>query len=264
VGVPFADHPCDHHGAMPDPAPPSPPEPRATRAAGDRPESDSPLDALRVLAVQEAAITDALDHVELFTMKGLLTLLWHGPRDAQNVVLMCGGAMGGLLGPADGLYPDLARGFSEAGIGTIRVGYRAPNDLDRCVHDVAAAADIAARVGARRFVVVGHSFGGAVAINAAIALGQHAAGVVTLSTQSAGCERADLLEAPILLLHGDADELLPPTASEMVRMLVGHGELEVLPGAGHLLRESGDHLRDRLGDWIPDRFDGDADPAVGA
>ena len=214
----------------------------------------APLDALRVLAVQEKAITGGLDHVELFTLQGLVTLLWHGPRDAHDVVLMCGGAMGGLLGPADGLYHDLGTAFSAAGIGSIRVGYRTPNDLERCVLDVAAAADIAGRVGARRFVVVGHSFGGAVALNTGIALGAHAAGVVTLSTQSAGCEAADQLEAPLLLMHGDADELLPPMASEMVRMIAGHGELDIIAGAGHLLREAAEPLRQRLLAWIPPRF----------
>jgi pimeloyl-ACP methyl ester carboxylesterase len=235
---------------MSDPAPSTrpPPEPEPDRAP------PAPLDALRVLAVQEKAMGDGLDHVELYTLDGLLTLLWHGPRDAHDVVLMCGGAMGGLLGPADGLYHDLGVTFAAAGIGTVRVGYRSPNDLDRCVLDLAAAADIAGRVGARRFVVVGHSFGGAVAINTAIALGRHAAGVVTLATQSAGCEHAELLDAPLLMLHGEADELLPPMASEMVRMIVGHGELDLLPGTGHLLKESAEPVRQRLTTWIPERF----------
>ena len=220
-------------------------------------EPKPPLDALGVIAVQEKAVTPSLDHVEMYTMEGLVTLLWHGPRDAHDVVLMCGGAMGGLLGPADGLFHDLGETFAAQGIGTIRVGYRRPNDLDRCVMDVAAAADVSGRVGARRFVVVGHSFGGAVAVNTGVALGRHAAGVVGLATQSAGCEIAELLDAPLLLVHGDADELLPPMASEVVRMIAGHGELDLIPGAGHLLREAGDHLREKLGSWIPERF---ADP----
>jgi len=41
--------------------------------------------------------------------------------------------------------------LAARGIGTVRVGYRKPNDLPRCVHDVAAAADLAGRRGARRF-----------------------------------------------------------------------------------------------------------------
>lgn len=218
----------------------------------------SPLQLLEALAREEVLVAPGLRHIEIYTMRGLLTLLWHGNPAAEHVVLMAGGAMGGLLGPAGGLYHDLGERFAATGIGTLRVGYRKPNDLAACVHDVAAAADLASRRGARCFVTVGHSFGGAVAVQAGIVLGEHCAGVVTLSTQSAGCEDAAALGAtPLLLLHGDRDELLPPETSAMVQMLAGGGELVILPGAGHLLTEAHDDLRDRLGEWIPARL---ADP----
>src|SRR5205823_1708406 len=103
---------------------------------------------------------------------------------------MCGGAMGGLLGPARGLYHDLGTALAAKNIGATRVGYRRPNDLEMCTLDVGAAADVANRGGAERFVVIGHSFGGAVAINAGVALRRFTRGVATLSTQSAGCESA--------------------------------------------------------------------------
>jgi len=215
----------------------------------------SPLDALGALASQEVEVTDGLRHLELYTMTGLLTLLWHGDPAAERVVVTCGGAMGGLLGPAGGLYHDLATRFAAAGIGTVRVGYRRPNDLHACVHDLLAAAELAARHGGQRFVTVGHSFGGAVAIRAGIALGDDAVGVVTLSTQSAGCEDAGRIGGtPLLLLHGECDELLPPETTHMVQALAGTGEVVILPGAGHLLGEAGDEVRGRLGDWIPARF----------
>jgi pimeloyl-ACP methyl ester carboxylesterase len=77
---------------------------------------------------------------------------------------------------------------------------------------------------------------------------------VTLATQSAGCEEAERLgETPVILFHGERDELLPPQASELVQMLTG-GELVVFPDTGHLLSEVADDLRDRLGRWIPARF----------
>jgi len=218
-------------------------------------EPHSPLDALGALASQEVEVTDALRHVEVYTMAGLLTLLWHGEPDFERVVVMCGGAMGGMLGPAGGLYHDLGKRFAGEGIGTIRVGYRQPNDLRTCVHDLVAAAELAARHGGKRFVTVGHSFGGAVAIRAGIALGDDCAGVVTLSTQSAGCEDAGRLGAtPLLLIHGERDELLPPETSYMVQSLAGAGEVEILPGTGHLLAEAADDLRVRLGRWIPERL----------
>ena len=212
-----------------------------------------PYDRLGVLARQSVEIADGLRHVELFTMQGLLTVLWHGPMDADRAVIAAGGAMGGLLGPADGLYHDLGVHLAGEGIATLRVSYRVPNDFARCVHDALAVADLAARQGARRFVTVGHSFGGAVAVQLGMAMGENTAGVVTLATQSAGCEDAAGLEGiPLLLFHGDRDEILPSFASEVVHQLAGgHGELVILPGAGHLLSEAGDVLRERLGAWIP-------------
>lgn len=216
----------------------------------------APLDALDAIALQEVRVGDGLRHLELYTMRGLLTVLWHGDEDAEDVVLAFGGAMGGVLGPANGIYHDLGeRLWAEHGIATMRIGYRRPNDVDRCTHDVLAAADLAGRKGAQRFVTMGHSFGGAVAVRAGIALHRHVAGVVTLSTQSAGCEQAELLgETPLLLVHGERDELLPPFVSETVRMIAGHGELVLLPDDGHLLDRSPDQLRQLLARWIPEQF----------
>jgi alpha/beta superfamily hydrolase len=214
----------------------------------------SPLELLEVLAVEEAEVTTGLAHLEVYTLKGLLTLLWHGPRVAQAVVVTCGGGMGSLLGPANALYQELGFHLAQThGVGTIRVGYRQPNDLSRCVHDVAAAADLASRSGARRFVLMGHSFGGAVAVQAGVVLSRHCRGVVTLATQSAGCEDAAALgDTPLLLFHGSDDEILPVEASTIVQMLAGHGEVVMLPGDGHLLTKSAGAIRERLYDWIPE------------
>ena len=76
--------------------------------------------------------------------------------------------------------------------------------------------------------------------------------MVTLSTQSAGCEIApELGETPLLLLHGTDDEILPPQTSAVVQALAGHGEVIVLPGTGHLLSEAAEEIRERLIEWIP-------------
>ena len=222
-----------------------------------------PLAALRVLAGVEVAVTDTLDHLEMYTTEGLLTLLWHGAADHEQVVLMVGGAMGGLLGPGNGLYQRWGDEFAARGIGVIRVSYRVPNDLDRCVHDTLAAAELAARRGARTFVILGHSFGGAVAIQAGAALGELAAGVVTFATQTGGAEAAESLSCPLLLIHGDRDELLPHMASEMVHMIAADSELVVLPGAGHLLSEADAEIHDRIMSWVPDRLDHHTPPSAG-
>ena len=66
---------------------------------------------LRVLGMQNVEIDPQLRHLEVFTTGGLLTLLWHGPENAREVVLCGGGAMGGLLGPANA---DKSRRFRLA------------------------------------------------------------------------------------------------------------------------------------------------------
>ena len=213
----------------------------------------APLELLDALAMQEVELAPGIRHVEVFTMGGLLTVLWHGPRDAERIVVACGGAMGGLLGPSSGLYQRLGEALAAGGVGMLRVSYRKPNDLDRCTIDLCAAVDLAARSGARRAITMGHSFGGAIAVRTACALGDPVAGVVTFATQSAGCEQAEELNGrPLLLFHGDRDELLPVQASEMVRFIAGTGELVVLPNEGHLLSGAGDILYERVSEFVED------------
>ena len=220
-----------------------------------------PLDHLEALGRQEIAIAPGLRHVEIFTLRGLLTVLWHGDPDAPSVVVLGGGAMGGLLGPADGLYHWLGEELAAhgSGIGVLRVGWRRPNDLGLCTLDMLAVADLAARTGALAFVTGGHSFGGAIAVRAGAAMSDWTKGVVTFATQSAGCEEAGALTAPLLAFHGDGDELLPLVSSEVVCQLAGgETELVVCPGTGHLMTEAGDLMRARVPEWIRERFAGSA------
>ncbi len=236
--------------------------------------SDLPpaLAQMGIFASQYVELEDGLTHHELYSADGLLTFLWHHagtpdtpetaeetvapPRAATNAVLYCGGALGGVLGPG-GLFHQLGGELAGTGLADgMRVGYRVPNDLDRCVTDTVAAAELAGSVGIERFVVVGHSFGGAVAVSAGIALGERCAGVVALATQTAGCEGGEALadrNVAVLLIHGDADEILPHLASQLVHMLTG-GELVILAGVDHRFTGAVDELRRRLLPWISSRF----------
>ena len=205
-------------------------------------------------------VTQGLRHIEMYTMRGLLTIMWHEPPAAAEgaepqpgAIVLCGGAMGGLLGPGEALYHRLGVEWSARGVPVLRVSYRKPNDLDQCCVDVAAAVQLAiGGAGADRVVLMGHSFGGAVAVRVGVGLHDMVAGVVTFATQSAGCELAGgLHDTPLLLFHGERDELLPIEASEMVRMIAGAGELVRLPGDGHLLAKSDATIWDRLETFLP-------------
>jgi pimeloyl-ACP methyl ester carboxylesterase len=85
-----------------------------------------------------------------------------------------------------------------------------------------------------------------------VGLHEMVAGVVTFATQSAGCEvAAGLQGTPLLLFHGDRDEILPPETSDIVHAIAGAGEVVRLPGDGHLLAKSTDVLWERLEEWLP-------------
>jgi dienelactone hydrolase len=124
-----------------------------------------------------------------------------------------------------------------------------------CTLDLLAAADLAARGGAERFVTGGHSFGGAIAVRAGMAMGDWTRGVLTFATQSAGCEEAGGLTAPLRAYHGDRDEILPAMASEVVAQLVGGpAEVVICEGAGHLLTEAGGRLQAEVPPWVRERL----------
>lgn len=190
-------------------------------------------------------------------MRGLLGILWHEPvGDARDVgVVMMGGAMGGLMGPGDALYNQLGEDFSARGIPAMRISWRKPNDMDACCVDAAAAVQMMVGTGCDRVILMGHSFGGAVAVRVAVGLSAMVTGVVTFATQSAGCEVAGGLHGrPLLMFHGDRDEILPVEASEVVRAIAGSGELRIMPGDGHLLAKSHDIMREEVNAWCDTVF----------
>ena len=219
----------------------------------------TPLEMLEVMASQQATLSPSLRQVELYTTRGLLSLLWHEPTGAaRNVaVLMMGGAMGGTLGPGDGLYHALGEHLATQDIPSIRMSYRKPNDLDRCCVDAAAAVQLLIGSGADSVVVMGHSFGGAVAIRVAVGLSEMVGGVVTFATQSAGCEVAGGLQGkPLLMFHGDSDSILPVESSEVVKAIAGSGDLHVMQGDDHLLARSHNEMLAILDPWLEKVFEG--------
>lgn len=195
------------------------------------------------------------------TARGEVAARASTPTDGSwgRVALLVGGADGGFDGPAEGLYPTLAQDFAAVGIATLRLDFRLhrfPNDVEEGVDDVLAGLAWLGGHAAERVVLVGHSFGGAVVIEAAVrasdAAGMPAvAGVVTLATQTAGAQRVGMVAPrPILLIHGGADTRLSPMCSQLLYDAAGEPrELVVLEGATHSLRQAREAVRRRVRDF---------------
>jgi pimeloyl-ACP methyl ester carboxylesterase len=240
--------------------------PGASSTACEPGELQSPLELLEALDVTEAEVGAGITHVEITTPTGLLGLLWHGRPESGRALVTCPGVFGGFLGPGRGLFQDLAQALATLDVCTVRIDYRRPGHLASCVLDAGVAMDVASRRGAERFALLGHSFGGAVAIRAASRI-EMVTAVVTLATQSAGVVPPQFVsemeagpqllgDRPFLLVHGDRDELIPAAVSDRVRDFVGHGEVVRLRGAGHRMVESAAELRQRLPPWVVAALDG--------
>ncbi|OGO50332.1 MAG: hypothetical protein A2148_06615 [Chloroflexi bacterium RBG_16_68_14] len=196
--------------------------------------------------------------IELSTRRGPLRCLYHRGRRGAGAVLLVGGIDGGFDGPADRIYPALAEELSRAGIGALRMSFRilrAPGPIEEGVFDVLAGVEFLCHEGAGSIALVGHSYGGAVAIEAA-ARSPAVSAVVALSTQTAGAQRAALVAPrPLLLVHGAQDRRLSPQCSRQVYSWAREPkELVILEGARHSLRQRREELRQLLVTWLRQRL----------
>lgn len=164
--------------------------------------------------------------------------------------------MGGVDGPAAGMYGRLADALAPHGVSTFRVDYRQPNVFDQCVGDVLIACSFLRGIGAEALALVGHSFGGAVVIKAA-ELAPRVVAVAALSSQLSGTRDVHLLQCPLLLVHGAADAVLAPEASEDIyRRASDPKRLVLYDATGHALIEPGERLDRLVGEWLCDRLEG--------
>jgi pimeloyl-ACP methyl ester carboxylesterase len=181
---------------------------------------------------------------------------WYPAAAARGVAVLFGGVGGGFDTPAGGLYVRLGRHLPQDGVSVLRVRFRRPGELDDCVADVLEAVAWAEVQGLSRFGLVGHSFGGAVAITAASRRPEATAAVIALSTQSYGTDGiAALRDRPVLLIHGVEDEVLPAACSSEVYQRAGPGaQLELIPGAHHMLDEAADEVFRLCHGWLVDHL----------
>jgi alpha-beta hydrolase superfamily lysophospholipase len=207
--------------------------------------------SLELHAVEQGPTIDGVEEVRLVTDDGVIDCRFHPAAAGSAAVVWVGGAGGGLHGPAGGLYPRLAGQLVPAGIASLRLHYRRPNDLEECVLDTLLGVAYLGTRGRARVALVGHSFGGAVVIAAGVESPSVVA-VAALSSQTSGTRHVSRLSPrPLLLLHGDSDEVLPATCSHDLYRRAGEPkEMTLYPGCRHGLDECREQVdRDLLG-WL--------------
>ncbi len=190
--------------------------------------------------------------VTLRTNRGDLFCRNYQVPDAKCGVIWLNGASGGWASPAKNIYPRLARALMDRGIASLQLSYRRSNDLNESVLDALAGLAFLQHEGIARIALVGHSFGGAVAIQAATT-SKNVRTVVTLATQSYGTAPVGLLqpECAMLLIHGGLDRMLPPSCSEYVFERAHDPKKYIcFDAAGHSLDEVTGQIHPIIRDWL--------------
>lgn len=203
----------------------------------------------------------SLRMIEVPTARGEVSCAYHVVPGATAAVLAVGGTDGGLDGPADAIYPDLGADLAASGTAMLRLDFRlrtAPGSVPEGMFDVQAGLALLRAEGITRIGLVGHSFGGAVVIAAAVDA-PDVVTVATLATQTAGASRvAELAPRPLLLIHGLDDIRLSPDCSRLLYQRAGEPKrLELLPGARHSLRQSREEVHRLLLAWFATTLAGD-------
>jgi alpha/beta superfamily hydrolase len=208
---------------------------------------------IRILGVEPGDEVAGARKLYLRTSRGKIPVIIHAAEGGSRAVLCICGAIGGFDGPAM-LYPRLGLTMPASGFAIARMNYRQPNEFDECVLDTLATLTFLKGTGYQRAALIGHSFGGAVAINAGT-LSAVVASVIAISSQLAGAHVVgELAPKPLLLIHGTADTILPDQCSRM--LYEGAGEpkmLKLFNGGDHRLSGCGDELFAIVKDWIEAR-----------
>lgn len=199
---------------------------------------------------------DGYQSVTLLTDRGEIQGRYYAAERAQFGAIWVGGVRGGWDTPGNGLYPRLCQTLQPSGISSLRVRYRYSTILEEAVFDTLAGIAFLAQENITAIALIGHSFGGAVVIQAA-ALCPIVQTVITLASQSYGATPATQLapRCSLLLLHGTADPVLSPQCSEYIYAIAQEPKRLILyPEARHGLDEVAEQVSQVIHDGLIDHL----------
>ena len=209
---------------------------------------------------------------------GRLEALLDSPQNADgaSVAVVChphplyGGTM------TNKVVHTLAKAFNELGISAVRFNYRGVgasegkyDEGNGETDDALAVIDWAMqRWPKARLWLAGFSFGGPVAIRAAVRRNADRLVTVAPAIQKVAVDASNLPQIPWLLLQGDKDELVDAEeVQRWVNTLQRPPQLLLLPGVDHFFHGRLNELRDAVLSWareIDAKFDGAHAPNSGA
>lgn len=180
----------------------------------------------------------------------ILCRYYHSPY-ARNAIIFLGGAGKDWDSPAKKMFPRMAEELMLRKMSSLQICYRHPADIGESTLDTLASIAFLRSQGIGSIGLVGHSFGAAVAIQTA-SVSSSVTTVVTMAAQVFGTDVVQqLFETPILLIHGEQDEVLPYQGSLYVHTLASNPkELVIYPNTGHGLHEASADVYEKVKSWL--------------
>jgi len=193
--------------------------------------------------------------IRLYMENGSLVCRYYEADGAASAVVWLGGVGGGFDSPARDIFDRMAAELMAKQVSSLRIRYRLATDLDWSVEDALVGLEFLGTRGIRAAVTIGHSLGGAVAIQSGAA-SPLTTGVVGLASQSYGTSGADRISPRrLLLVHGADDKVMPLECSKLIFERAREPkELILIPGAGHCFDEAESELHEILSNFISQNF----------
>ncbi len=196
---------------------------------------------------------DLYEFVQIETSRGRVDCAYYRAEGTDKGVIMVTGVTGDFDSPANSLYPRLSADLKETGISSLRIKFRNPKDLSEALIDVLVGMEFLKSENVVTFGLIGHSFGGAVVVQAAFN-NKNVKTIVLLSTQGYGITPISFLpkNTSVFLIHGEEDEIIPPEVSVQVYDLAHEPKrIEIYDAkAGHKLDKVADEVYVEIKDWI--------------